>query len=395
MSRRGCCAHSFGGGHGDDPGALSDLEQLGAHGGALRLRARVLAQHRRFQDARDCLARLGEAADADSAALRGAVALGLGDFPDAVRQLQSSLRLHASYEAARNLSAALEASGDRAAALQIAADAVALAPDAAAALRRFGQLAGSTFRRRASLTEGGSVTVFICHDAASAAGEEGFASLALGGALARHGHRVVVFAAADEAAPLDGVEHADRRMLAVRCLRDRPDLLVGVRTCQPLADVRLAPLQIFWDGNAGGEPVRQAPDGPLPRREIDFFLCGASDSADALAVRYEVARWRILGVNEAAADARPDWTAIARAASKVDPPGVQAIAIRLAAGQAPLALALLQRLDAPALPATDALRAVVLWRAGAAAQPAGELLRRAALDFASLRHPRIIEPSLS
>src|SRR5688572_7972942 len=93
----------------DESGALADLDLLKGDPGAQRLRARVLLTQRRFADARDCLDAVAQPDDAEIAALRGAVALGLGDLAEATVLLRRSMHLDATHEAALNLSLALQA----------------------------------------------------------------------------------------------------------------------------------------------------------------------------------------------------------------------------------------------------------------------------------------------
>ncbi len=75
---------------GNDEAALADLEALGDEG-ALRVRARILAQHRRYDQARACLDRIAGQPDAEVSGLRGAIALGSGDLDGAVTHLRASL----------------------------------------------------------------------------------------------------------------------------------------------------------------------------------------------------------------------------------------------------------------------------------------------------------------
>lgn len=117
---------------GDEAGALTDLEQLGADAAALRLRARILLRQGRYVDADASLTALAGEDDAETAGLRGAIALGRGDVAAAVQRLRRSVELGASYEALRNLSTALAAHGDCGAALAAAVAALRLAPGDAA-----------------------------------------------------------------------------------------------------------------------------------------------------------------------------------------------------------------------------------------------------------------------
>jgi tetratricopeptide (TPR) repeat protein len=94
---------------GDEGGALSDLEALGANVEALRQRARMLARQRRFAEARECLASAGDATDADLLSLRGTVALALGQLDEAITDLQRSIEIQPTEEATRNLAMAMKA----------------------------------------------------------------------------------------------------------------------------------------------------------------------------------------------------------------------------------------------------------------------------------------------
>jgi tetratricopeptide (TPR) repeat protein len=94
---------------GDEAGALADLERLDTDPAALRLRSRILARQRRFEEAQACLDRVADAADATLLSLRGTVALGLRRVDDAVALLRRSIDIEPTEEAQRNLATALKA----------------------------------------------------------------------------------------------------------------------------------------------------------------------------------------------------------------------------------------------------------------------------------------------
>ncbi|HEV8316254.1 MAG TPA: glycosyltransferase [Vicinamibacterales bacterium] len=288
---------------GDDAGALRDLEHLGSHGGALRLRARILAQQRRFHEARACLAELGDASDAELAGLRGAVALGLGEFAEAVARLRQSLEAQASPEAALNLSTALEAQGDRAGALEAAAEALRLAPDAPVVRTRVKHCAADTFRHRLATRDSTALTIFFYQPHSIAFDGRTPRTRGLGGTesaivylaegLARLGHRVVVFNSCDEPAQVNAVEYARWETLPVRSVADRPEVLVGVRFWQLIGQVRLAPLQIFWTGDAFDQPFLEQLAEPGARAEIDFFMLQSDWQEQTFQARHRVPAWQI------------------------------------------------------------------------------------------------------
>jgi glycosyltransferase involved in cell wall biosynthesis/Tfp pilus assembly protein PilF len=289
---------------GNDSGALSDLEQLGSDARALRLRARILAQQRRFQEARACLTQLNDTADAELAGLRGAVALGLGEVDDAVAQLRRSLDLDATHEAARNLSTALEGRGDRAGALAAAAEALRLSPDDVAALERFAQLSGDMFRHRAAGDASDALTIFFCQPRSVVFDARTPLTRGLGGtesaivylaeALARRGHRVVVLNNCEEPGRFGSVEYARWETLPVRCLADRPDVLVGVRYWRTIGRVRFAPLQIFWTGDAFDQPFVEHLGDRQARAGIDFFMLQSDWQSATFQAHHDVPDWQIV-----------------------------------------------------------------------------------------------------
>ncbi|MDE3155860.1 MAG: glycosyltransferase [Acidobacteriota bacterium] len=302
---------------GDDHGALEDLEQLGSHQGALRLRARILAQQRRFTEAQACLEGMPEATDAEISSLRGAVALGLGDVRGAVTALRQSVEAHPSDEAHLNLSTALEAAGDTRGALQAAAEALRLAPEEAAAAARFAQLTGEMLRHRADSRDA-ALTIFfyqphsIAFDARTprtrGLGGTESAIVYLAEALARLGHRTVVLNGCDEPGTFEGVEYARWETLPVRAIADRPDVVVAVRFWQHIGRTRFAPLQIFWTGDAFDQPFLEQLADRQARTEIDFFMLQSDWQADTFRSHFQIPPWQVLR------------TALGVAGSTVDPP---------------------------------------------------------------------------
>jgi tetratricopeptide (TPR) repeat protein len=289
---------------GDIAGALADLEQLGSYGGALRARVRILAHQHRFQEAADCLATMSDDADAEILSLDGAIALGRGDAPRAIATLRRSLEMDPTHEAARNLSTALESQGDRAGALAAAAEALRLLPDDAAALAQFAQLSGDMFRHRATGGETDLLTIFFCqprsihYDARTpqtrGLGGTESAVIYLAEALARRGHHVVVLNNCEEPGVFDGVEYARWETLTARCLTGRPDVLVGVRFWQTIGALRLAPLQIFWTGDACNQPYVEHLGDRQARAEIDFFMLQSDWQAETFQSHHDVPAWRIV-----------------------------------------------------------------------------------------------------
>ncbi|HVC21296.1 MAG TPA: glycosyltransferase [Vicinamibacterales bacterium] len=290
--------------HGDDAGALRDLEALGSHSGALRLRARILAGQGRYEEARTCLTDMGLAGDAEYASLQGAVALGLGDSETAIDHLRESLARHETLEAAMNLSTALEARGDPAGATQAAAQALRLAPDDGAALVRFSQLASPLLGRRKEDRDPDTLTLFFAQPYSLAFDGTTPRERGLGGtesaivylaeALARRGHRIVVFNGCETARIVEGVEYARWETLPERCLADRPDVLVAVRFWQTIGAARLAPVQIFWTGDAFDQPFLDELAAPRRRAAIDLFMLQSDWQAATFEAHHQVPAWRIV-----------------------------------------------------------------------------------------------------
>jgi glycosyltransferase involved in cell wall biosynthesis/Tfp pilus assembly protein PilF len=303
---------------GDIAGALADLELLGSQSEALRIRVRILAQQRRFQEAHACLATAIGAPDADLLSLEGAIALGLGDAARAAERLRRSLAMDATHEAALNLSTALEMQGDRPGALAASAEALRLSPDDPAALERFALLSADTLRHRAVRGDAATLTIFFCQPRSIQFDARTPRTRGLGGtesaivylaeALARRGHRVVVLNNCDEPGLFGGVEYARWETLPTRCLADRPDVVVGVRFWQTIGKARFAPLQIFWTGDAFDQPfVEHLGDRPA-RTEIDFVMLQSDWQAETFQTHHGVPAWQIIR------------TKLGFAASSVDPP---------------------------------------------------------------------------
>jgi glycosyltransferase involved in cell wall biosynthesis len=304
--------------NGDIAGALADLQLLGSQSEALRVRVRILAQQRRFQEAHDCLATATGPADADLLSLEGAVALALGNAAGAVEILRRSLAMDATHEAARNLSTALEMHGDRPGALAASAEALRLSPDDAVALERFALLSDDTLRHRAVRSDAATLTIFFCQprsiqfDARTprtrGLGGTESAIIYLAEALARRGHRVVVLNNCGEPGLFGGVEYARWETLPTRCLADRPDVVVGVRFWQSIGKARFAPLQIFWTGDAFDQPFVEQLGDRQARAEIDFFMLQSDWQAETFQTHHGVPAWQIVR------------TKLGFAASTVDPP---------------------------------------------------------------------------
>jgi glycosyltransferase involved in cell wall biosynthesis/tetratricopeptide (TPR) repeat protein len=289
---------------GDDAGALADLDELGTHGGAIRHKARILAQQRRFAEARECLAGLDDAAsDAEVWSLRGAVALGLGAVDEAIAHLRRSLDVQGTHEAAINLSAALEGTGDRRGALGAAADALRFLPDKVA-LARFTRLAGDTLAKRSDPDRSDAFTVFFYQPHSIAFDGRTPRTRGLGGtesaivylaeALTGRGHRVVVLSNCDEPGVYHGVEYARWETMPSRAVADRPDVLVAVRDWQTIGQTRFAPLQIFWTGDAFDQPFVKTLANAQEREHVDFFMLQSDWHEDTFRTHHGVPGWQIL-----------------------------------------------------------------------------------------------------
>jgi len=279
------------------------LEKCPGQVDLLRARARFLAQQRRFHEARECLTRIGDVTNTQLAGLRGAVALGLGEVAEAVVQLRQGLEARPNHETALNLSTALEAQGDRAGALQAAGEALRLAPNAAAALARFKQCAVDTFRSRVPARDALALTIFFYQPHSIAFDGRTPRTRGLGGTksaivylaegLARLGHRVVVLNNCDEPAHVNSVEYGRWETLPVRCIADRPDVLVGVRFWQLIGQARLAPVQIFWTGDAFDQPFLEQLADRQAAAEIDFFMLQSDWQAETFQAHHHVPAWQI------------------------------------------------------------------------------------------------------
>ena len=279
------------------------LERLGAHSGARRLRARILAQQRRFPEAHDCLSTLTDDPDAELLGLQGAVALGLGEVDQAVTLFRRSLALGGTHEAARNLASVLEAQGDGAGALAAAAEALRLSPDDAAALARFGRLCGDRFRQRARAASA-ALTIVFCQPRSvpfdgrtprtGGLGGTESAIVYLAEALARRGHRVLVLNNCAAPGRVADVEYARWETLPVRCVAERPDVVVGVRFWQAIGRVRVAPLQIFWTGDAFDQPFVAGLGDAAARAEIDFVMVQSAWQAATFQAHHGVPAWQMV-----------------------------------------------------------------------------------------------------
>jgi tetratricopeptide (TPR) repeat protein len=373
---------------GDDAGALDDLEQLGSCTNALRLRARILARQRRFTEAHACLEAIDDAPDAELLSLRGAVALGLSHVEEAANYLRRSLDVGATLEAALNLSTVLEAGGDHRGALGAAADALGISPEEPAALTRFAQLAGDRLGRHTAVEPSSAFTLYFYepHSIPSVArtprtgGPTGTGSAVahLAEALAKLGHRVVVFSNGEEPGRSDLVEYARWDSMPARCLADHPDVMVGVRVWRTIGRVRLAPLQVLWTGDARDqEPVEGLSDAGACA-EIDFFMVDSGGQAERLQARAGVPAWRIIR----------EWDTLWRAAAAVDAPLLDRIAKYVTDGHTRLATRILEHETPPAslqAGAWDALTAVVAWTAGLADRPSDDTLRQIAVCVPAFR----------
>jgi tetratricopeptide (TPR) repeat protein/glycosyltransferase involved in cell wall biosynthesis len=266
---------------GDEEAALEDLERASGDTRALRLRVRILVRQRRFDEARDCLMGIDTGADAELSALVGAVSLGRGNVDEAIAHLRESLRIAPTVDAALNLSTALQSQGATTEAFRAAAQALGIAPSSDIAQTRFGQFAGQQFHERRDaesriLTFGFYQPYSLDYDG-STPRERGLggtesAVVYLTESLARRGHRCIVFNGCGQEHEVAGVEYARWESMPVRCVADRPDVLVAVRSWDTIGRLRLAPLQIFWTGDAFDQPFVQTLSNRAARGEIDFFM---------------------------------------------------------------------------------------------------------------------------
>ena len=294
---------------GDIDGALSDLEQAGANSAAVRQRARILAQARRFDEARALLAQLDAGNDADLASLRGAIALGAGDVDAAIVHLRESLALEPTHEAALNLSITLESRGDTAGAVEAAADALRLNPDEPAAADRFNRLAAPLLATPASSSA--ALTLFFTVPRSMPFDGRTPRQVGLGGtesamvylaeALARSGHRVVIFNGCTEPGGHYGVEYASWETLPVRALRERPHAVVAARHWEALGKLRLAPVQIFWSLDAYDQaPLTNLSDAAA-RAEIDLVVVGSDWQAETFTKYHGVPPFQLVQLNNGSA----------------------------------------------------------------------------------------------
>jgi glycosyltransferase involved in cell wall biosynthesis/Flp pilus assembly protein TadD len=301
---------------GDETGALADLERSAGDPRALWLRARILTRQRRFHEAADCLRSVPDTTGADVLALRGAIALGLGQLDDARRWLGESLQQRPTVEAAMNLSIATEAVGDRTASLDAAIHASRLAPADSTVLGRVAALAGLPARRHAA--DGQGLTIFFYQPFSIAFDGDTPRTRGLGGtesavvylaeALARRGHRCVVLNNCPADTVVNGVEYTRWEALAGRAVADRPDVLVGVRFWEAIGRARLAPLQILWTGDAFDQPFVQQLSQAQRRTEIDLFVLQSDWQIETFHAHHGVPRSQIVR------------TALGAAASAAVPP---------------------------------------------------------------------------
>jgi hypothetical protein len=307
-----------------------------------------------------------------------------------------------------------EVRGNGGDALAAAAEALRLSPDDAAALTRLAALVGNRFRQRAIRDGDGALSIVFCAPGDKAAdaqtaqpdglGDAESAMAHLAAALAGRGHRVVVLNDCASPGRFDDVEYARWETLPTRCLADRPDVLVAVRSWQTLGRVRLAPLQIVWTDATSDRPsVEHLGDVPA-RTEIDFFILQSDSQADTFNAHYHVPLCQIIRmtphavastVDRPARASTPDpwpavageWEVICRAALADEPAVVERIAVHLSAGRFELAQRMAEREPPPdgVTEAWDAMRAFTAWRAGSGDAPSQDTLRRVALHFKSLR----------
>jgi tetratricopeptide (TPR) repeat protein len=286
----------------------ADLAGLLAH--VQRAHARALTRERRFADARASLDAVAQTADAELDSLRGAIALGLGELDAAVAHLRASLDRQRTQEAALNLSMALERQGDRQGAMEAAATAVALAPNDAATANRFARLVGDTLGQRKDPSAARLTLFFSQQSSVEFDGRTPYerplggtesALVYLARALAQLGHRVVVFNQCKEPGVYDGVEYARWDTMLARCLADRPDVLTSVRFFELIGRTRLAPVQIFWTGDAADQPYVQALADRAARTEIDFFMLQSDWQAETFQTRHGIPAWQVLRTNLGAA----------------------------------------------------------------------------------------------
>jgi len=266
---------------GDEAGALADLQCAAGDIPATRLRARILVRQRRFEAARASLVGVDTSTDAELAGLHGAVALGLGNVAEAVTRLEESLRIEPTVDAALNLSTALQSQGARTEAFRAAAQALGIVPSNQAAQTRFAQFAGNQFHDRRD--PGNKTLTFAFYQPhsldydGSTPRERGLggtesAVVYLAESLARRGHRCIVFNGCSRERDVNAVEYVRWEAMPDRSITDRPDVLVAVRSWDLIGRLRLAPLQIFWTGDAFDQPFVQALSRTEARAEIDFFM---------------------------------------------------------------------------------------------------------------------------
>ncbi len=294
---------------GDDAGALADVESAGTSPSARLLRARILIRQGRLSEA-DASLQIPETATCDAeqrgavAALRGALALGQNDINAAIPALRQSLNIAPSYEAARNLSMALDGRGDARGACEAAAEAFRATPNDEWAIERLATLTRQLDGRPAPEEPDRPLTVvFYQPNSLNYDGwtprERGLggtesAVVYLAEALAVRGHHVAVLNACETTRTIGGVEYARWELLPLRCLRDRPDVIVAVRSWNLIGRVRLAPVQIYWTGDAADQPSVAGLGDASARAELDVFMLQSDWQANTFEAAFGLSPWHVV-----------------------------------------------------------------------------------------------------
>jgi glycosyltransferase involved in cell wall biosynthesis/Flp pilus assembly protein TadD len=323
-----------------DRGRLADaldtvargLEHNPTHGDLSRLQAQLARAHarscmqqRRPDEAARCLDLVGDTRDAEVLALRGAIALTRGNIADAVTDLQASLSVTPTHEAALNLSAALEGSGDRAGALRAAATAVGLLPGDGATVTRFRRVAGDTLATGNARGAGERLAIYFYMPRGAAFDGQTPRTKGLGGtesalvylaeALATRGHRAVIFNHCDTPCTVGDVEYASWQTLPVRCVADRPDVVVAVRDWRLIGQLRLAPLQLFWTLDAFDQAFLANLGDRQARAAIDFVVVGSDWQAATFREHHDVPAWQMVVTRQGTAASAAHSDATRRPAS--------------------------------------------------------------------------------